>query len=103
MVGALSFTSIALALGLAWSLWQLVTQTRRINSVRLELRAVIEHVKQLEIDLKVSRNRNAGYKTIVDSMRRGIIKKNEILKKHNVKPGSVIDGLLSGKEDGSET
>ena len=102
MVGALSFTSIALALGLAWSLWQLVTQTRRINSVRLELRAVIEHVQKLEVKLRVSENRNDGYEAIVSSMRRGIVRKNEILKKHNVSPGSVIDGLLSDG-DNSET
>ena len=102
MVGALSFTSIALALGLAWSLWQLVTQTRRINSVRLELRAVIEHVQKLEVKLRVSENRNDGYEAIVSSMRRGIVKKNEILKKHNVSPGSVIDSLLSDG-DNSET
>tara|TARA_Y100000588_G_scaffold339125_1_gene381588 strand:+ start:281 stop:589 length:309 start_codon:yes stop_codon:yes gene_type:complete len=102
MVGALSFTSVALAVGLAWSLWQLVTQTRRINAVRLELRSVVEHVREVEASLSIAKNRNSGYEAIIASMRKDIIKKNELLKKHGASARPVIDGMLSDEGD-SET
>jgi hypothetical protein len=92
---------LGLAASLTIALWRLVEEVRTTGRLRLELRGVIEHAREVASKLKQEKERNLGYKAIVRKLKEGIDRKNALLEKHNVNPASIIDGMLSS-EDGGE-
>ena len=93
---------VGLAASLALALWRLVEEVRTTSRLRLELRGVIEHARELGSKHKQEKERTLGYQAIVRKLKEGIDRKNALLKKYDVDPTSVIDDVLSS-EDGGET
>ncbi len=100
MSTALAITTIGFGASLGLALWRLVEEVRTTGRLRLELRSVIEHAQDATSKLKQEKERTLGYQAIVRKLKEGIDRKNALLEKHNVSPGTVINSLLS---EGDET
>lgn len=100
MTEAFASTSVGFAIALSYALWKLVCAGSDVRDLRDELSELTAKFLSVNQELTTQQLRTKGYKDIAYKLRMDIDAKNKILKDSGVKPGVVIDGLLSG-EDGS--
>jgi hypothetical protein len=94
---AFAFTSIGFAAALAYALWKLVCAGGDVRDLRDELSGLTAKFLSVNQELGTQQLRTKGYKDIAYKLRIDIDAKNKMLKDAGVKPGAVIDGLLSNE------
>jgi len=95
---AFAFTSVGFAIALAYALWWLVCWGSDMRKLEDELAGLTEKFLSVNQELATQQLRTKGYKDIAYKLRVEIDAKNKMLKDAGVKPGVVIDGLLSHKD-----
>ena len=101
MITVFAITTVGFAGSLAVALWRLLKEVRATGRLRLELRSVIDHAREVEAKYKRQKERNDGYRTVVQSLKEGVDKRDALLKKHGISARTVLDGMLS--KGGGET
>jgi hypothetical protein len=94
---AFAFTSVGFAIALACALWRLVCVGGDMRELRDELAGLTAKFLAVNQELATQQLRTKGYKDIAYKLRVDVDAKNKMLKDAGVKPGAVIDGLLSNE------